>query len=289
LISGGPIWVPAVMACYRLVGAMESERFWYRISTGFSIHTDPFEAIVGGICELAERDLNAIMWLQRLQLPSVPSDRVSETARVLLGWSTEHFINTYLFDGTTDIGVPTVYCVQIAQHDVHARQVVGAGTARDMATAAEKALMEAIAARSVFHSESPVRTEFSEFREIDDGARYMGRPEMASAFDFLINGAESRIGPERPTLPDDPAEALACLIQRLSLLDMQAIAVDRTSAELRAAGLSAVSIIIPDLQPMTLHPLAQYRAHRRLYELPMLMGHASHSEENLNSCPQPFH
>ena len=66
------------------------------------------------------------------------------------------------------------------------------------------------------------------------------------------------------------------------------MAVDRTPAELGAVGLTAVSVIIPDLQPMSLFPLAQYRAHPRLYQAPELMGYPSHSEKDLNPWPQPF-
>jgi ribosomal protein S12 methylthiotransferase accessory factor len=89
-------------------------------------------------------------------------------------------------------------------------------------------------------------------------------------------------------LPDDPADALAWLLDTLSRKGMQAIAVDRTPRELRAAGLTAVNVVIPDLQPMSLYPLSQCRAHPRLYQAPLLMGYPSHSEEDLNPWPQPF-
>jgi ribosomal protein S12 methylthiotransferase accessory factor len=69
---------------------------------------------------------------------------------------------------------------------------------------------------------------------------------------------------------------------------MCAIAVDRTPRELADVGLTAVNVVIPDLQPMSLRPLAQYRAHPRLYEAPVLMGYSSRSEEELNPWPQPF-
>lgn len=66
LASGEDVWVPAVMACFLLSDLVPAERFTYRISTGYAVHTDPIEATVRGICEVAERDANAVLWLQRL-------------------------------------------------------------------------------------------------------------------------------------------------------------------------------------------------------------------------------
>lgn len=287
LVTGTPTWVPAVMACYGQE-PLPSERFWCRISTGFAVHSDPLEALVGAIFEVIERDLNAILWLQRLLLPVIPADRLTAAAAYLRDWSERHFIDTYLFDGTTDMGVPTVYCLQIAPYDRAARQLVGAGTGRDIAKAAEKALLEALGTRHVYHADTPVKEDFSTFRDVADGARYMGRPQMAPEFGFLVDGARDRIAPDRPPWPEDPAAVLDQLTRTLSGKDMQAVAVDRTPAELGAVGLTAVSVIIPDLQPMSLFPLAQYRAHPRLYQAPELMGYPSHSEKDLNPWPQPF-
>jgi ribosomal protein S12 methylthiotransferase accessory factor len=289
LVTGQPTWVPAVMASYCLRGVLPSERFWYRISTGFAVHFDPKEALIRGICEVIERDSIALLWLQRLQLPVISGHCLSPVAQCLLDWSDRHFIDSYLFDATTDLGVPTVYCLQIAEYDGYARQVAGAGCARDIATAAEKALLEAIASRPMFTDDAEIKEDFTKFSDIKDGALYMARREMASAFGFLLDSARERTGPERDELPQDPAEALAWIISALDREGMQVAAVDRTPRELRAVGLTAVNVIIPDLQPMTLHPLAQYRAHPRLYKAPMSMGYFSHSEENLNPCPQPFH
>jgi ribosomal protein S12 methylthiotransferase accessory factor len=66
------------------------------------------------------------------------------------------------------------------------------------------------------------------------------------------------------------------------------VVVDRTTDELRRAGLTAVAAIIPDLQPMTLHPLARYLGHPRLYSAPLAMGYRSLREEEINPWPQPF-
>ena len=49
LATAAEVWVPAVMACYRLGNVRRQEGFWYRISTGCAVHTDPVEALVRGM------------------------------------------------------------------------------------------------------------------------------------------------------------------------------------------------------------------------------------------------
>jgi ribosomal protein S12 methylthiotransferase accessory factor len=288
LSTGEPIWVPAVMASYQLRQATAAEQFSYRLSTGYAVHSDPVEAMARGTFEVIERDAITLTWLQKLRLPLISPDVCSETLDRLREHAARHFMDAYIFDATTDLEVPTAYCLLVAEHDAVARQVVGAATARTMTQAAEKAIGEALAIRiHVLRSEDPPES-YADFSSISHGARYMGAAERASAFDFLIEDAHARVGRQHQELPYSTADALRELVRRLSVADMQAIAVNRTTRELADAGLFAVCVIIPDLIPMTLRPLAQFRAHPRLYTAPAAMGYPVHPEEELNRWPQPF-
>ncbi|MEU7599512.1 YcaO-like family protein [Streptomyces sp. NPDC040724] len=286
LASGETTWVPAVMARHGIRDLAPAERFWNRISTGYATHSDPAEAVLRGICEVAERDAAALTWLQMLPLPRISFDSPAGPLRELLEASARHFITTHFFDATTDIGVPTVYCVQIAEYDEACRQLVSCSTGRDLAEAATKTLMESIPGRSLFH-----RQDRQSYALIMAGATLMGHPAQQRAFDFLLAGTRSGTGHGADGAPDLPArstEALAQLVRRLTDHGMQAVAVDRTTRELEAAGLTAVCVVIPALQPLTFHRYGQYRAHPRLYTAPELMGFTSHPEEELNPWPQPF-
>lgn len=288
LVTSELTWVPAVMASYRLRKPRTEELFWYRISTGYAVHTDPVEALVRGLCEVIERDAIAVTWLQRLALPVVPAPSRSELADDLLGWYERHFIQTYLFDATSDMAVPTVYCLQIAEFDTCLRQVASCATGRTIAAASEKALLDLVRYRLPGLGPAKTPEEIRDFSDIADGAALMGRPEMAAAFDFLTTGAGLRVAPPRPRLPEDPVGALAAITRTLADRGMQAVAIDRTPRELADARLAAVCVVIPGPQPMSLSRFAQYRAHPRLYEAPLLMGFRSAAEEELNPWPQPF-
>jgi ribosomal protein S12 methylthiotransferase accessory factor len=287
LASGATMWVPAVMAFYGL-RASPAERFWYQISTGFAVHADPEEALVRGICEVIERDALTITWLQQLPLPVVADGCLSDLAQRLLDWARRHFIDTYLFDATTDVGIPAVFCLQVAPHDKQRAQFVSSATGRSISAAADKALLEACQARSHELCDEDPPASILDFRSFTDGSRYMGTPDRVTAFGFLINGARGRVAAERETLPADSIEFLSRLIASLSAKGMQMVAVDRTTRELADAGLTAANIIVPELQPMSLLPRAQYRAHARLYSAPVLMGYPSLTEEELNPWPIPY-
>lgn len=288
LVSGIATWVPAVMVCYCLRNLAPGERFWNRLSTGYAVYTDPVEALVRGICEVIERDAIAVSWLQKLPLPVIADGSLSGETIGMLAWSRRHFIDSYLFDATTDMAVPTVFCLQVAPYDERAAQTLGCATGRSIQSAAQCALLEACTSRSSFYRDEDLPENFGDFRGVSDGARYMAEPVRAGAFGFLVDGARDRIAPARQSLPEGSREALAWLIAVLSRKDMQAIAVDRTTNELGAAGLTAVSVVIPDLQPMSLIPLAQYRAHPRLYAAPEIMGYPVLTEEELNPWPVPY-
>ncbi|MBF8190693.1 YcaO-like family protein [Nonomuraea sp. K274] len=289
LASGEDVWVPAAMACYHLSGTVPAERFVYRISTGYAVHTDPVEALVRGICEVAERDANAVLWLQRLSLPALDENLWSHRTRELIQWCAMRFLDVHLLDATTDIGVPTAYCVIAADHDRDVRRVVGAGAGRNLTAAAEKAIYEAHGVYQHVHSfgdEPP--EEVASFKNIVDGARYMARPDRAAAFDFLLTGRRKPEGQALPSLPDAPAEALDRLVTTLTSAGMRPIAVNRTTQELHDVGLAAINIIIADMQPMSLDPLAQFKGHPRLYDAPRRMGYRVLEEKELNPWPQPF-
>jgi len=289
LRDGGDVWVPLVMAAYRAGHAMPAEHFWSGISTGYAVHTDPAAALFGGISEVVERDMISLIWLQRLRPPRIPVAALPAEVRGIVAASRRRFVETVLFDATSDVGIPLVYVVQRAPYDDVAHTLVGCGAGLTVAEAARKALLETVGFRSVVHDDSGTGTEID---DIVAGAREMGVRERAAAFDFLLSGDDP--GPAAAPWTDpgpyaaDPAAAVARAVDRLAELDMAVVAVDRTTAELASVGLVAVNVIIPDLQPMTFADKAQYRGHPRLYDGPARMGYPVHPEEELSPWPQPF-
>jgi ribosomal protein S12 methylthiotransferase accessory factor len=289
LADGAEIWVPACMATYRLAKPGPGERFWYRISTGHAVHTDPAAAVFGALAEVVERDAIALLWLQRLPLPHIPQDALGPDARRLLRWCHEHHLEVVLLDATTDIGLPVSYAVLHAPHDPMLHNLVGCSAGLDHEETVVKALLEVIGLRTALPTGVTPPERFEDFRAVADGARYTGRAEYGHAFDFLL-----RPHPDRPTFQprgryaSGPRQALDRLRTTLTTAGLETMVVDRTTDELAEVGLTAVAALVPGLQPMSLRPLAQFRDHPRLFTAPGRMGYRALPPEELNPLPQPF-
>jgi ribosomal protein S12 methylthiotransferase accessory factor len=129
----------------------------------------------------------------------------------------------------------------------------------------------------------------SEIVEVEDGARFMARPEMQPAFNFLTNDNDARrMSDKNVAFARNEQQGLRRLVGILGDAAMEVIAVNRTTRELASAGLVAVVVIVPKLQPMSLNPFVQFRAHPRLYSAPAKMHFPVLAEHELNQFPQPF-
>jgi len=263
-----------------------SENFWIPISTGSAANRSLAAALVAGICEVIERDALSLAWLQRAPLPRVDPASYASESRMIVDWCHDNFLEPHLFDATTDLGVPTVLCVLLARHAARAAQIVACATHLDGRQAATKALAEAVNLRAVLAAhEPPERPE--DFTSLVDGAAFMGRAEHFGAFDFLLSDPSDR--PKnglRSVGSNDPEQNLALLLSALVQSDMAVYAADLTTIELDAVGLRAVRVLIPQLQPFSPIPLAQFRRSKRLYTC--VFGHTCTSEDALNPWPIPF-
>ncbi|MBA2888939.1 YcaO-like family protein [Nonomuraea soli] len=277
LHSGSPAWIPAVMACYGLRPG-PGERFACQISTGHAVHTDREAALLAGVLEVVERDAIALAWQLRLPLPPLEESAYTRDVRYLLDRSARRFLTTHLFDATTDLGVPTVCVLQAAPHDPAIVHLLGGSVGSTPGQAAEKALIEMITFRFSCYTGAREHAAGS--------ALAMARPERGAAFSFLTEDLTER-GPSGLARPL-AADGLRDVLGRLARLGMRAYAVDRTTSELRDAGLHAVAVIVPELQPVSPWPHAQFRAHSRLREAPARMGFAARTREEVNPWPQPF-
>jgi ribosomal protein S12 methylthiotransferase accessory factor len=290
LSDGRLRWIPAMMVYLHLPYASRGERFTLPISTGCAAHTDLYEAVARGLSEVVERDSIAISWLQQLGLPQIELDEVSPALEPFLrpGRNSPH-VRTYLFDATTDLGIPTIYSVEQSPHHSTVRTVVMAATDTDVEAAIGKVLREAASGRIALRYRKPNLTEPKDFVSVHDGALYMGAPDRAHAFDFLTRSDRrvklSQLPRHRLTTS---RERLEFILARLSAAGHEAYVVDLTTDEAERSGVWVVKAIVPGLQPLSFVHRAQFRGHRRLYDAPAAMGHAVHPESDLNPWPQPF-
>ncbi len=290
LHDGNGIYIPAVMVYSNAGWRGAQERFWLPISTGCAAHSSYEEAVLSALCEVAERDAISLVWLQKLPLPRIRIDRdldpaASEYWNICQRSSAD--IDYHLFDATTDVRLPTVYGIQVSRHHPFARTIVACATALRMDNAIAKVIKDLVSTKRAFLHDRPLPHDPAAFRGLLDGATYMGRPEHASAFDFLLESTQ-HVSLRGLSSAERPLDTLSQVLDHLRTLGMQALAVDLTTDEALRAGLRVVRVIVPELQPLSLHSAVQYRAHPRLYNAPARMGYIPNDEMHLNTYPQPF-
>ncbi|WP_245979119.1 YcaO-like family protein [Streptomyces diacarni] len=296
-----PVWVPAVHVWLKNPPEALGERVSHPVSTGCAVHTDVTSAVVNGLLEVVERDSIALTWLQRLRLPRLTLDvgRLTPKQRQFVERADNPHVRTQLFDATTDLGIPVIYGVQLADSDPALAQVVAATCDPDPGDAVAKLYREAASLRialrhhvttSATAGQADADGGNEQLVNVVGGAAEAGPLAARDRFSFLLEGERE----ERPlsALPrptaTDPHTVLSWLLRRLHARGCEVVAVDLTTDEARQVGATAVRVAVPQLMPLSFVHRARYLGHPRLYEAPRAMGHPVLSEDEITPLPQPF-
>ncbi|MEU6738734.1 YcaO-like family protein [Streptosporangium sandarakinum] len=289
LTGNRPVWVPAVMVWMHIRAKSAAERLTMPISTGCAAHSDLASALVGAICEVVERDAIALTWLQRIPWPRIELDEIPGRLAPYVERHRAGHVRTHFYDATTDLGVPTVYSIDLTPDNEVLGQLVMCNTDLDPAVSIGKIMRESASSRIAMQVPRPRPADPDEFLHVFHGASYMGAPERAGDFAFLLDGRERRPLSAMPDLSTGTAAGdLRLLVERLGAAGCDVIAVEITTDEARDVGFRVVRVIIPQLMPLSFVHTARYTAHPRLYEAPARMGYRVHAEADLNPLPQPF-
>lgn len=286
LLSGRTLHVPHALAYVN--APREEHQYWLPVTTGMAAHTDVQQAMVNAICEVIERDALSLTWLLRLALPRLPlTDAPTLGIRDTLDAVAQSGVRHLMFDATTDVGVPTVYAVQLREGDTHCATVVSCATGFDRYDAAAKTIRECAATSLSFENDDPVGDCPEQFVKLEDGARYMSRISRRSAFSFLLESrATATIADD--DVPRESGRQLAALRRIFDRLGMEVVIVDMTPADIRSSGLSVVRAVIPDLMPMSWVTRFRYLGHPRLLDYARRFGIDASRADNINPHPQPF-
>jgi ribosomal protein S12 methylthiotransferase accessory factor len=291
LSDGRLVYVPVVMVYLHAGVAHPAERFWLPITTGCAGHVTYEQALSNAILEVIERDAVSIVWLQRLSLPRIEIDELSPALAPV--WEryerSSGDLEYVFFDATTNLGVPTVYGLQIARGSSHSRTLVSCSAHRNPAVAVAKVVRDMGGMRVAFRKPRKAPESFDDFTDVFHGATYMAAAERADAFGFLMRStARRRLSEIDGVSRTEEKQDLCDILEILRSNHLEAYAVDLSTDEAIRVGARVVRVIIPALQPMTFHYRARYLGHPRLYEAPKQMGYPVCHERELNRCPQPF-
>lgn len=286
-----PTWLPAALVYLYLLPLHDQEVITSPVSTGCAADPNPVAAILRGLVEVVERDAAVLVWRQQMPLPEIDVDCGDRSWRDLLSRYDRHpDVDLRLFDATTDVGLPVVYAVRVDRSNSRLRHVVACAADIDPVRAAVKAVREALTSHlSLLADTAPVPKRPEDCWTTSDGGRYMADAERSDAFAFLLRPAPPRrLLTQLPTPPAEAAPALSWLVRRVTAAGSETYAVDLTTLEAEATGMTVIRAIAPGLQPLSFQASAQFLGHPRLYAAPAAMGYPVHQEERLSPWPQPI-
>jgi ribosomal protein S12 methylthiotransferase accessory factor len=258
------IWVP-LTCVYLGLPLPLNEHLSFPISTGFAAGEDYTQAIRAGLLEVIERDSLAIWWFAQSPFPRLGSPFTEEpTLARLLSALAEKGLETYLFDLTTDVGLPVIGLVQLSVQSFP--HVVTMAACRASAReAALRVIEEAASLRTALVASRRAADDFSDL--------LVGVPVTAERFGLYHAGANSlgkfrrRIAtaPEVGVAADIAGEKLiASVVTRLGAMSHEVVVVDVTVPEVRDRGLVVVRVLVPGLMPLTFSHAIRFLAHPRL-------------------------
>jgi ribosomal protein S12 methylthiotransferase accessory factor len=251
------------------------------------VHTDLRAAMNHALCECVERDAAAVLWLRRLPLPLVELDGIGpEPAAVLTQRRRSLLPDPLIFDATTELGIPTLYSLDVTPHNRKVAAAVAAATDPDPDRALAKVLREGAVCRTGLNRTSTQPRIPIGQHGVADGAVWMGQPDKLPEFDFLVRTPRRRNFSEIPRLPTDSSFLTLC--ERLSGSEMEVIAVEITPDDLRAVGLHAVRVIVPQLVPLTFDFNTRFLGHPRIWDADSRLGYPECRLNGINPNPQPF-
>jgi ribosomal protein S12 methylthiotransferase accessory factor len=264
------------------------------ISTGLAFHRDLPTAIWTGFCEVAERDAVMLLWWCRSPLPEIVCDGpgVPEELADRLERLAHAGLTTRLFDMTTDIRIPSVFCVVTGESYPHL--VVSACCRGDPARACMKALDETIAMRIALRGrdedgkEGP--TDPSDIRRLEDHAAFYARAPAHVAFDFLLaqpkGGRVSFDEFAHRDWWDTPKDMVGVgrFADRLEALDLTVLWTDLTAPDTADLG-TVVKVIVPEMVPLSPDHAIRWLGTPRLLTW---AGCTRASSSFFNPFPHPF-
>lgn len=297
LVTGALWYVPASLVPVPYQPRTDDENLGPTTSIGMAAADSWARAVLTGLFEICEREAFAIMWLNRLTMPRVrvpPGSALGEELRRLLGPESR----LTFVDITSDLGIPTALAV--LERPLHGRPLVtmGASAKTTRAAACRKAALEALGCyarvRQEYFGVNPAPwVPAEDFSNVDDYTKHSllyVDPRLHGELAFITAGQEVDLEDEDEGTSTPPEELLR-YTRRVAERAGEVLVVTLTTPEIAALGGHVVKVVVPQAVPLNPHHLHPPLGHRRLYQVPRLLGYratdSTPAELNLK-VPHPF-
>jgi ribosomal protein S12 methylthiotransferase accessory factor len=271
-------------------------RIGHATSSGLACAATLEEATLTGLLELVERDAVMLAWHNRLSLPLLDWSADEELVRLDRCYFGPSRLRFAAVDLSVFLDVPTVLGVVHGPPGCLGALGVGAASAPRVGDAWRKALAEAFSVRRwvadrALEEPDRLRLPAATIETFDDHTLYYADEERAQLASFLDSADERRETADvEPLEGENVLELIETVCGRLAEHGASAYAVDVTSPDVAAAGLSVVHVVVPELCQLDVVEGARFLGGRRLYEAAFDAGLVPRRLEpgDLNPDPHPF-
>jgi ribosomal protein S12 methylthiotransferase accessory factor len=281
-------------------------------SNGCGLGNNLEEAVLYGLCEIAERDAFLMAWYAATPLRTVALPNDDDTGHHLADLLDQLGYDLMLFDATNDLGIPAVLGLALHRDPESAapQAFFSAGAHPDPRAAIHSTVVEIVVnvCESVGVAQAnPSRLDRNRLLPMlddpelvvtmDDHMALYSLPEARPRYDFLVAGRPEPVDP-REIWPDQPhpigdlGAYLTELVDSVTRSCPDVIVVDQTDPVIRdRLGLHSAKVIVPGTLPMTFgHVHRRTRGLPRLLEVPARLGRraAPLVYDELPWHPHPF-
>ena len=297
LLDGSAVAVAASLVYLVFPPPRLEDYFVPSTSNGLAAGPTLAGAILGGLCEVMERDAMLVAWLNRLPAIELQFDDASTLAGRIYRHYAHFGVDVRAFLMPTDLPAATVMAISFEDDPSRPANVVGLGCHPDPQVALRKALFELCQGRPAegarFLSKPPGGrlNRYEDVHTLDDHSAFMSQLERRDEFAFLWQtGEQKRIDQLPNPSTGDVEKDLARCTSELAAKGHRAAMVELTTPDLVDYGIHVVRVIVPGLQPVHFGHGEERLGGERLFTLPMQMGFAAsvRSESDLNPCPHPL-
>ncbi len=254
-------------------------------STGIACARSPIEATLKGLCEVIERDAFIIRWRGSLPCARIEIDPSSPIHAIYKARFDRPGLEYSIFETTLDLPFHSFFGVLKDTRHSPTRILVGGACHPDPAQGVLKTLIELAQgfqwANHVRSREISVANDFAAITSFESRMELYVFGDQPHAFDFLFDHKAVRRLSDLVSQDGGDAEStLHEAVTQLATLGLDPIAVDMTSIDAEACGLSVIKVIIPECEALEGDHAMQFLGGARWQDVPVRLG--------LRSAPMPF-
>jgi ribosomal protein S12 methylthiotransferase accessory factor len=297
LPSQKAIAVPAGLV-YLVHPAPRAEDFFAQAtSNGLAAGATLESAVLGGLCELMERDALLITWMNRLPTVELELSHAGGVVEAIHRHYAYFSVDVRCFLLPSDLPASVVMAVSFDPDPSKPAQVVGLGCHPNPEIALTKALFELCQGRpseTARFRDNPPRERLNRYEDVstlDDHSAFAALAERRDEFAFLwARGTKARASDLPNPSGGNAGHDLEYCVRSLTAKGCRVAYVDLTLPDVAGHDFHVVRTIATGLHPIHFGYGEERLGGRRLFEVPQQLGFADRkrTEADLNPCPHPL-